>query len=61
MEKDCPKGFEVLFHYNQTGHQKVECPHLIQGSAQGSALATLCATESQPAKVETPRVCGGAF
>ena len=46
MEKDCPRGFAVCFHYNQTGHRKAECPQL----CQGSALAALRVADSRPVK-----------
>ena len=64
MAKDCPKGFAVCFHCNQTGHRKAECPQLrgsAQGAPQGSAPATIRATESQPVKAEAPKARGRAF
>ena len=64
MAKDCPKGFAVCFHYNQTGHQKAECPQLrgpAQGASQGSAPASIRATESRPVKAEAPKARGRAF
>lgn len=61
MVKDCPKGFAICFHCNQTGHRKPECPQIIQGSAQGSAPAALLATDSRPVKAEVLRARGRAF
>ena len=58
MAKDCPKGFAVCFHYNQTGHRKVECPQLrgtTQGAPQGSSPAAIRAAESRPVKAEVPK------
>ena len=60
MAKDCPKGFAVCFHCNQTGHWKAECPQL-RGASQGSAPAAARVTESRPVKAETPRARGRAF
>ena len=64
MAKDCPKGFVVCFHCNQTGHQKAECP-LLRGSAQGasqeSVPAAIRASDSRPVKIETPKARGRAF
>lgn len=56
MAKDCPKGFAICFHCNQTGHQKAKCPQL-----QGSATATVRATESRPVKAEELKARGRAF
>ena len=64
MAKDCPKGFAVCFHCNQTGHRKAECPQLrgsAQGASQGSALAAVRASDSRPVKTETPKARGRAF
>ena len=64
MAKDCPKGFAVCFHCNQTGHRKAECPQLWgspQGASLGSAPALVRATESQPVKAEALKARGRAF
>ena len=64
MDKDCPKGFAVCFHYNQTGHRKAECPLLrgsVQGASQGSAPAAVRVTDSRSVKTETPKARGRAF
>ena len=64
MAKDCPKGFAVCFHCNQTRHRKAECPQLqgsSQGAPQGSAPTAIRATESRPVKAEAPRAPGRAF
>ena len=61
MVNDCPKGFSVCFHYNQTGHRKAEFPQLIQGSAQAPAPAALHVTDGQSGKVKVPRARGRDF
>ena len=64
MAKDCPKGFAVCFHCNQTGHRKAECPLLrgsAQGASQGTAPAAIRASDSRSVKTETPKARGRAF
>ena len=58
--RECPKGFSVCFHCNQTGHRKAECLQLLQGSAQGSAPAARV-TEVRPVKAKAPKARGRAF
>ena len=64
MAKDCPKGFAVCFHCNQTGHRKAEFPQLrgsAQGASQGSVPAVVRATESRTVKAEAPKARDRAF
>ncbi|XP_042757760.2 uncharacterized protein LOC122197614 isoform X2 [Lactuca sativa] len=64
IAKDCPKGFMVCFHCNQTRHRKAECPQLrgtTHGASHGSAPAAARASEGQPVKVEAPKAQGRAF
>ncbi|XP_023771364.1 uncharacterized protein LOC111920019 [Lactuca sativa] len=61
MVRDCPKGFLVFFHCNQTGHRNTECPQLTQGPAHASSPAALHVTDGRPGKAETSRARGRSF
>ena len=61
MAKDCPKGYSVCFHCNQTGHRKAECTQLTQGPSQTSAPAALRVIDGHPGKAKAPRARGRAF
>ena len=61
MAKDCPKGFSVCFHCNQTSHRKAKCPQQVQGPVQGFVPTYVRESERQPVKAETPKDRGKAI
>lgn len=54
-------SISMFFHYNQVGHNKVDCPRLIGGVVTVRALATLRITDGHEGRAESPLVRNWAF